>query len=544
MRDDLTADLHATAVIGETSDGGLLPGMPIGEEFASIQLPGWQFISVLGRGGMGVVFLAKQERLDRYVAIKMLPANRATHKDHLELLEREALTLASLSHPNIVSCFDIVTTDTGTFLIMEYVPGQLSARDLVLRFGAIPERVVVRIALDVVHGLAYAYEKSVTHHDIKPDNLLIHREESGPPQDVESLFDDPHVRVMLCDFGIARWQADAPPVADSGEKGPRRVLGSPAYIAPEQAFAPEKADFRADIYSLGSTLYHLLTNVRPFTGKTPLDTVRMKVDADLPDPRSAGVEVTDAFCRILEHMGAAHPDDRYQDYRTLLNDLEKLQVYWEPSRYAGGRHFALPFWRGLAVGAVAAAIVGLLVAGGFHLRRLFTPIPITRAASLGYWAGDRSAWQMVPPDAETDVPVLAGYPSESILFLTQKLQVGESLHFALRLPARGGATCGLYEKDSPRWIMRWTRDALLNSQIVVSADGRDIPIVEIPEREPMRWLAVEMRLRERQIDLLVDGRLTGVAPLKTPFQSSRFGIHVLNGCIVQFKDIWVRENND
>jgi serine/threonine protein kinase len=540
MKDDLTADLHATAVIAEGPDGGLLPGMPIGDEFADVALPGCQFISVLGHGGMGVVFLAKQERLDRFVAVKMLPASLAAHRDHFERLEREALTLANLSHPNIVSCFDIVTTETGTFMIMEYVPGQLSVRDLMLRFGPIPERIVVRIALDVVRGLAYAYEKTVTHHDIKPDNLLVHREEIGPPKSVDSLFDDPHVRVMICDFGIARWKVGAVEDRGPNESDSRRILGSPAYMAPEQAFAPDKIDFRADIYSLASTLYHLLTNVRPFTGETPIDTVRLKVDSDLPDPRSTGVGVTDEFRHILRNMGAAHPDDRYRTYQDLLADVEELYAQWErrPRRRIGSR-YPVSFWRGIAVGtAIAVLILG--IAGGVRLRRLFTPIPVSRAASLGYWSGERSVWRVLPPDAETSAPVLNGLPSQEPLLLTQELGPGEAVHFSVRLPSRGVLTCGLYETDTPRWEMQWARDALLNGRVTVNADGRDIPIVEIPERKPLQWMAVDLRIREKQVDLVVDGRLTGVAPLRKPLTSCTFGVHIVSGRLAQIKDVWVR----
>jgi hypothetical protein len=145
---------------------------------------------------------------------------------------------------------------------------------------------------------------------------------------------------------------------------------------------------------------------------------------------------------------------------------------------------------------------------------------------------------------ETDAPVLTGYVSRTPLLLRQKLRIGEAVHFAMRLPLYGVTNCSLYEDGSPRWTICWVRDALLHSRIFVKADGRDIPIVEIPERKSLEWMTVELQLREKQIDLVVDGRLTGVAPLKKPLQACRFGIHVVRGRVAQFKDVWVCENSN
>jgi hypothetical protein len=533
MPGDATSDLTATSVLLQDPEGRLLPGTPVDAEHRRVEIPGCTLISVLGQGGMGIVFLARQERLHRFVAIKMLATKAGRDATYLARLEREAQTLATLSHPNIVGCHDILSTEQGTFLIMQFVPGQLSVRDLLVRFGRLPEVVVARIALDTARGLAYAHKKDICHRDVKPDNLLVYREDLSPPHAAEDVFLAHNARVMICDFGIAREAVPA-------EAGMGTILGSPAYMAPEQVFDRDHVDFRADIYALGSTLYQLLTGKRPFTGSTGLETVRLKLDADLPDPRAMEVNVSDECLHILKRMGNRDPQQRYASYADLLADLESwvnLQRRIQHRRILG--RYPPAFWKGLVAGASAVLLVGGLVAA-VKLRELFEPLPPSCAATLGYWDGDRSSWRVAAPDAETAGPSLLGLSPKAPLELTQAMKPDSRARFKIRIPGPGRVRCALRQDGRARWWLRWERSSG-SSTFVSEVDGRDIPLVEIPDRKPLEWLPVDLRVRDREIDLYVDGKLRGIAPLKTSLGDAHLVLEILDGSLAQFTDIWISE---
>ena len=533
MLGEATSDLTATSVLLQDPEGRLLPGTPVDPAHLQVSIPGCTLVSVLGQGGMGVVFLARQERLHRFVAIKMLTTNRGRDATYLARLEREAQTLATLSHPNIVGCHDILSTEQGTFLIMQFVPGQLSVRDLLLRFGKLPEVVVARIALDTARGLAYAHKKGICHRDVKPDNLLIYREDPSPPHDAEDAFRAPNARVMICDFGIAR-------EAIPEEGGLDSILGSPAYMAPEQVFDRGHVDFRADIYALGSTLYQALTGKRPFTGSIGLETVRLKLAADLPDPRAAGVGVSDECLHILKRMGRREPEERYASYADLLADLESWsnqQQRTEHRRILG--RYPPAFWKGLVAGASAVLLLGGVVTA-VRLREIFEPLPPSCAATLGYWSGDRSSWRVAAPDAETHGPTLLGLSPGAPLELRQSLKPDSRARFKVRVPGPGRVRCALRQDGRERWWLRWERRSG-SSSFVSEADGRDIPLVEIADRKPLEWLSVDLRVHEREIDLFIDGKLRGIAPLKASLADARLVLEIREGSLAQFTDIWITD---
>jgi hypothetical protein len=533
MLGEATSDLTATSILLQDPDGRILPGTPVDPAHLQVSIPGCTLVSVLGQGGMGVVFLARQERLDRFVAVKMLATDAGRDAIYLARLEREAQTLATLSHPNIVGCHDILSTEQGTFLIMQFVPGQLSVRDLLLRFGKLPEVVVARIALDTARGLAYAHKKGICHRDVKPDNLLVYREDSSPPHAAEDVFRAANARVMICDFGIAREAVPA-------EGGLDSVLGSPAYMAPEQAFDRGHIDFRADIYALGSTLYQLLTGKRPFVGSVGIETVRLKLAADLPDPRTTGTTASDECVHILKCMGQRDPQERYASYVDLLADLESWfhQQQRTQHRRILGR-YPPAFWKGLVAGASAVLLIGGVVAA-VKLRDIFEPLPPSCAATLGYWSGDRSSWRVTEPDAETHGPSLLGLSPDAPLELRQSLEPNSRARFKVRVPGPGQVRCALRQEGRERWWLRWQRRN--GSSVFASeADGRDIPLVEIPDRKSLDWLSVDLRVREREIDLLIDGKLRGIAPLKEALGKAHLVIEIREGSLAQFTDIWITD---
>lgn len=529
---EATSDLGAGGAQPLEAAARRIPGTVAGPQESAVQIPGYTLLSVLGRGGMGVVFLARQERLQRHVAVKMLTVEAAHDAAYLARLEREAQTLATLNHPHIVGCHDVLATDQGTFLVMPFVPGHLSARDLLKRFGRIPEATVARIARDTASGLAYAHRKGICHRDVKPDNLLVYREDPTPPHTPEEVFLSPHARVMICDFGIARRVQPGSPGDTT------RILGSPAYMAPEQASNAAGNDFRADLYALGCSLFHLLTGQHPFPGATGVETLQMKLDHDLPDPEVHGVTVSAACRRVLARLGRRDPGQRYGSYAELLADLEAWAADLGRALLAGpGPRPGQGFWRGLTVGVGAAALLAGVAAGILWHRRI-APRPVSCTASLGYWAGDRAAWRVAPPDAETPSPVLVGLTPGRPLELRHPIHGETRVRLRVRLPMGGRGACALRQGDRERWHLRWERDGA-RMVLVATADGRDIPLVPVDERRPLDWLALDLRLRERQVDLYADGRQRGIAPLREPLGEAGLVIEMQGGCLAQFGDLWI-----
>jgi serine/threonine protein kinase len=271
------------------------PGGPVLPGF-----PGYELLSVLGRGGMGIVYKARQTRLDRLVAIKVISPELLARDHAVRRFEREARAAARLSHPNIITVYDAGESDGMHYLVMEYANGMDLGR--LLKLGG---RVPVRQAADYVRqaalGLAHAHDKGLVHRDIKPGNLMLI---SGPDMPGDGT-------VKILDLGLARLRG-----ADTADAGSTLtqvggVMGTPDYLAPEQARNARDVDGRADQYSLGCTLYHLLTGRVPFSGRTVTDKV-IQHARDLPpavDELCPDVPV--ALSRIVARLMAKEPGQRF-----------------------------------------------------------------------------------------------------------------------------------------------------------------------------------------------------------------------------------------
>jgi tRNA A-37 threonylcarbamoyl transferase component Bud32 len=526
-------ELGTTTVIAEGPDGLLLPGSPLTPEFHELHLPGMEFLSVLGKGGMGVVFLARQQRLDRLVAVKMLAAELANNEAFVARLEREALTLATLSHPNVVGCHDIISTDQGRFLIMEYVPGQLSVGGLLLRFHKLPEAIALRIAVDVARGLSSAHEKGITHRDIKPDNLQFYWDTRVPPRKAEDLYRFPNSRVMICDFGIALTER-------TRELHTTKAIGSPLYMAPEQYISGRgQVDHRTDIYALGVTLYHMLTGHLPFAGETREETLKLKAQTDIPDPREREKTISERTARIVQKMAKWQCEERYDNYPELIAELEAALHEVDPEK-SGLRGIMphIPFLWGLAIGGACFFAVGAFI-GARRLAELFVSPPVSRTASLGYWGGDRSNWRMAQADAEMKSPAIMTQGGAGPMTLRQKLNPGTRVQLKARIPITGRIHISLVdENDVEHWRFSWLR---LHQEggYMCTADGQAIPLPEIETPAPMDWLDVDFRLGTKRIVLLVNGEMTSVIPLKDKIDSYRLRLQVQSGLIAQFRDLFI-----
>jgi len=270
----------------------------------------YELIEKIGEGGMGSVYKARDTSNGRIVALKVLPPNLAQDKTFMGRFQREALAVTRLEHPNIVRGLDVGSSDGAHYIAMEFVDGQ-DCDKLLARRERLPEKEAVRIALQVAKALQYASTKRLVHRDIKPANILVTRDG----------------KAFLTDLGLAKsTSATAAKLTQAGI-----TMGTPHYISPEQAMGAPDLDIRSDIYSLGATLYHLVTGRVPFEGSSPAVIVAKHLTEELPNPRDLVPEISTGLVTVLEKMLAKDRNDRYQDPAHLVADLEKLLEDKPPS---------------------------------------------------------------------------------------------------------------------------------------------------------------------------------------------------------------------
>jgi hypothetical protein len=335
----------------------------------------YRVVERLGAGGMGEVYLARDERLGRDVALKILPEGRLSDEGARSRFRKEAQALLRLSHPHVATLFDYGTADGVDFLVMERVGGQ--TLDVVLREGPLPERDVVRLGAQLSRGLSAAHEAGVIHRDLKPSNL--------------GLTADGLLKVL--DFGVARLVGEVLPAgngdATATETGAGQVVGSPPYLSPEQLVGKE-ADARSDVYSAGACLYELATGRRPHGEKTGALLIDAILHESPPAARSLNPGVSEGLEAVLAKAMDKEPSLRHQTAKELLVDLERLQQGgWTASAGGPGRGPTRIAGRKVAV---LLSLAGFTVAGAaaFVLREP-PPPRITNVRPLGigipwHWA--------------------------------------------------------------------------------------------------------------------------------------------------------------
>ena len=269
----------------------------------------YEILNPLGAGGMGEVYRARDTRLDRDVAIKILPESVARDPERLARFDREAKAVAALSHPNILALHDAGTEEGTTFAVMELLDGE-TLRDR-LASGPLPVRRAIDTAVQVARGLAAAHAKGLVHRDLKPENVF--------------LVADGQVKIL--DFGLAK-------AADPGDSAattthapamtdPGAVLGTVGYMAPEQVRG-HATDARTDLFALGAVLYEMLTGQRAFRRDTAAETmtaILREEPPDLPHPQAAQSPALD---RIIRHCLEKNPAERFQSARDVAFALEAL----------------------------------------------------------------------------------------------------------------------------------------------------------------------------------------------------------------------------
>jgi serine/threonine protein kinase len=324
-----TADPAATR---SSSDGDpvLVP--------TSVRLPGYTVLGELGRGAMGIVYKAHDDRLGRIIAIKMILAGGHAGTVARERFQREAKAVAALNHPNVVQIYDVGEADGLPYLALEYVPGG-TLYDLASA-GPLPAHQAAELVAAVAGAVHAAHAAGIVHRDLKPANIL--RTPDGTPK--------------VADFGLAKW-ADS----ETGPTGTSHVLGTPAYMAPEQCGEGRPPVGPAtDVYGLGGILYHLLTGRPPFTGPTPMAVIRQVVDRPPTPPRQVRPDVPAGIEAVCLTCLEKDPARRYPSAAAVADELNRF-LAGEPVRAKPPHTRRSRRWAWWAVGGVAAALwIGLI----------------------------------------------------------------------------------------------------------------------------------------------------------------------------------------
>lgn len=266
----------------------LAPGTILGD---------YSVVRLLGQGGMGAVYLARQLSLDRNVALKFLPVELYGNPDYLERFVREARAAARLNHPNIIQVYDSGECDGLYFFVMEYAEGKDLA-DVVGLMGPMEEGQALQLIGQAAKALAYAHQMGIVHRDIKPENLLLTN----------------NGILKVADLGLAKWKSSPTDLTLTSEG---RIMGSPYYISPEQIKASKNIDGQTDIYSLGMTLYFLLTGRPPFSGDSEAEVMAQHL-AENPPPIIEFNPKISRFTRdLVDHMTAKERKNRIQDMATV-----------------------------------------------------------------------------------------------------------------------------------------------------------------------------------------------------------------------------------
>jgi ligand-binding sensor domain-containing protein/tRNA A-37 threonylcarbamoyl transferase component Bud32 len=272
-------------------------------EFMGKRLGSYQLLEQIGQGGMATIYKAYQPSMDRYVAVKVLPAHFTQDETFVARFTQEARTLARLEHPHILPVHDYGEQEGITYLVMRYIEAG-TLKDLIAQQGSMDLNEVARILGQVCRALGYAHDQGIIHRDIKPSNVLI--DERGD--------------AFLTDFGIAKLVAGTSQFTATGA-----VVGTPAYMSPEQGMG-QPLDHRCDIYALGVMLYEMVTGQVPFDAETPLAILMKHVNAPLPPPRLIKSDLPEVIERVILKAMAKSPGDRFQSAEKMGETLQRAMA--------------------------------------------------------------------------------------------------------------------------------------------------------------------------------------------------------------------------
>ena len=382
---------------------------------AGTKLGPYEIVAPIGAGGMGEVYRAKDPRLGRDVAIKVLPPTFANDADRLKRFEQEARAAGILNHPNITAVHDIGSANGSPYIVTELLEGEtLRAR---LSTGGIPVRKATDWAIQIAKGLAAAHEKGIVHRDLKPENLFLTNDG----------------RVKILDFGLAKLK---PETIESGQTDlqtisgtqPGVVLGTMGYMAPEQVRG-KPADARSDIFALGTIFYEMLSGQKAFRGDSAADTITAILTKEPPDLSQTNKEIHSGIDRIVRHCLEKNPEERFQSARDIAFDLESLSnvstttgVFAAPAS-ASKRRWLVP----ALVAAVVALAMGLAAGYGVGKKAGYTPPP--NYQQLTFRRGEIYAARFAP-DGQT-VIYAASWDGKPVELFATRTDRPESRTFGL-----------------------------------------------------------------------------------------------------------------
>jgi serine/threonine-protein kinase len=273
------------------------------------KIPGYKILGKLGAGAMATVYKAKQLSLDRMVAIKVLPHKFSSNPQFIERFYAEGRAAAQLNHPNIVQAYDVGKSGEYHYFVMEYVDGR-TVHDDIVKHKRLAERDAVDMVMQIADALQHAHARGLIHRDVKPKNIMITKEGVA----------------KLADMGLARAVSDK----EMAEAEAGKAFGTPYYISPEQIRGEVNIGPPADIYSLGATLYHMLTGNVPFEGKNPSAVMHRHLKESIVAPDHVNPKLSAGVSEVVEMMMAKDPRKRYQNCKDLLLDLKAVRAGQQP----------------------------------------------------------------------------------------------------------------------------------------------------------------------------------------------------------------------
>lgn len=379
----------------------------------------YEILSALGAGGMGEVYRARDPRLGREVAIKILPSGSAPDAERLRRFEQEARATAALNHPNILAVFDVGSQDNSPYIVSELLDGEtLRAR---LDSGALPVRKAVEYALQIARGLAAAHDHGIFHRDLKPENIFITR--------------DGHVKIL--DFGLAKLTMTDPNTASlsaatiDSVTGRGVLLGTLGYMSPEQCRGAT-IDARSDIFSFGAVLYEMVSGKRAFRGDTTADTVSSILKEEPPDLSATGRYVSPMLERIVHHCLEKDPAARFQSARDVAFALESLSSsssFTASAVAASAPTIAAPaFQKSWLIPALLGVTAALIVTLALLIFRVNAPLPEPPAYRQLTFGREFISSARFAPDQRTIV-----YSSAHIGMQTELFSLAPDTHASVSL---------------------------------------------------------------------------------------------------------------
>jgi eukaryotic-like serine/threonine-protein kinase len=273
-----------------------------GVEAGRTQIVGYKILAILGRGAMGTVYKAVQLSMEREVALKVLSPHLAGNEKFVMRFFKEARSVAHLNHPNIIQGIDVGESNGIHYFAMEYIEGK-DLEDIIKQQGPMEEKKACDVILKVAHALDHAYKNNMVHRDVKARNIMISNKDGA---------------IKLCDLGLARLT-----IEDSSQHK-ETLVGTPAYISPEQARAETNIDIRSDIYSLGVTFYFCVTGELPFRGETAVIVMNKHLNEQPIPPKQRNPRLSNIINTIILKMMAKKREGRYQTPMELIIDLSKF----------------------------------------------------------------------------------------------------------------------------------------------------------------------------------------------------------------------------